>query len=62
MCILTVCQRLAMQAKFEASQERDEVVHSEKKMDVEDPKSIRQHDWNYNSSKYELGQMDPEIK
>ena len=28
-------------------------------MDVEDPKSIRQHDWNYNSSKYELGQMDP---
>jgi ribosomal protein L20A (L18A) len=31
-------------------QEIDEVDE----MDVEDPKTIRHHDWNYNSSKYEL--------
>ena len=28
-------------------------------MDVEDPQSIIQHDWDYNSPKYELDQMDP---
>ena len=31
-------------------------------MDVEDPQFIIQHDWDYNSPKYELEQMDPGSK